>query len=275
MAKRENKKHVETYASVAELSAALRNAESLPEWGDYSCKTKSDSRQKDWAGETYNDAFTKLDLGDEDKAAKIKAQGEILAEPNTGYAPKIELSVRGCVPSVPNYLRGVPNNMMHIQREPMKFPVIDLYVDTAIYDGIDVNKVAKEAAVLANVITATEQVGVRVNLYAMCGAKGGEDRKYAMIVKIKEADSPLNLLNVGFSLCNRAFCRIIFLRWIETHVPEKIWSYGRPVSGKECQEWFNLDGIVFSIGDMVSHETTVEEVTERINEYINNQNNNF
>ena len=94
MAKRENKKHVATYASVAELSAALRNAESLPEWGDYSCKGKSDSRQKDWAGETYNDAFSKLDLGDEDKAAKIKAQGEILAFGTWVCSQCAELSVR-------------------------------------------------------------------------------------------------------------------------------------------------------------------------------------
>lgn len=257
------------YASVAELSAALRNGKKRSCW-DKSAFDADTGYSTEWFGETLQNAIRKLDVGDVDKAAKIKAEGEILAEPNSGFAPRIELGVYGCLPSIPNYLRGVPANMMRVRRDPRRMPVIDMYVECAIYDGIDTNKVTKAAARIANVIVATEQSGVRVNLYATCGSRdsSGDGSSYGICVKLKDADAPINLLNIAFCICNRAFCRCIFVRWMEFFVNKKIKNYGRPMTEAEIKNTFQFQGILFSIIELADYETSLESIAQKVNDYI-------
>ena len=199
------------YQSVAELSGALRDAQPLKVWRNSWERVRRDMSDKDckkFAGETFADAFELLDKGDSKRAAMIKAEGEILNEAQGGTMPKIEIGVYGCIPSVPNYLRGVPANMMRVVREPRRNPIIDVYVDT----GISWNTKLKDAAIatakIANVVTAVEMSGVRVNLYAVFGTKEDNDAA-GFCVKIKEANSPLNLLNIAFPMTNSAFCRVV------------------------------------------------------------------
>lgn len=262
-----------TYQSVAELSAALRTEKRCAAWQNDSIFDRSSEYLKRWCGELPEDAMKKLDTGDAELAKKIKAQGEILNEANGGTMPRIEVGVYGCIPSVPNYLRGVPANMMRVIREPRRNPVIDIYVENSINDGINTDKVAKKAAIIANVITATEMAGVRVNLYAVNTAHddSGDGKAYACIVKIKDAQSPLNLLNISFPVCNRAMHRSIFLAWLERHSETRLDGYGRPMRGEETKNTFNLDGVVLSIRDMVDNYWTISEVTNKINEYLKNK----
>lgn len=256
------------YQSVAELSAALDTMPIKEAWKKDTIFSNTEKWLKDWCGETPTDARKKFDTGDIDNARKIKAEGEILNEAKGGMMPKIELGVYGCIPSVPNYLRGVPTNMMRVVREPRRNPVIDIFVENSIYDGIDTKKVAQKAAIIANVITATEMAGVRVNLWTVNTADDCSGDKYACIVKIKDAQSPLNLLNIAFPCCNRAMHRSIFLMWLERMSDKRLSGYGRPMKGKEVEKEFNLDGVVLSMRDMVDNGWGIENVTNKINEYL-------
>lgn len=260
-----------SYESVKQLATELRDAKQCKVWEEDSLFERGEDFQRSWCGETLRDAFSLLDTGDAKRAAKIKAQGEILAENTTGKMPQIVTSVQGCIPNVPNYLRGVPNNMMRVIKEPRLKPIIDLYVDSTIYDGISVDEVARKAAIIANVITATELEGVRVNLYATCGVQDTyrDNKCYGICVKIKDADSPLNLLNVAFSICNRAFCRAIFCRWMECNISShRMEGYGRPMKGEAVKNEFKLDGLLLSIRDLVDKHAGLEDVTKMMNEYL-------
>lgn len=261
----------EQYGSVLELSDTLSKNKSYKVWEAHSpFTTMSVERLKSWAGETYEDSMKYLATGDADKAKKIKAQGEILAEATTGKIPRIEVAVQGCIPCVPNYLRGVPTNMLKIKREHTQKPVIDMYVDCTIYDGIDTDEVAKAGAKIANVITATEMAGVRVNLYAICGVSKKDDQM-SMCVRIKDANSPLNLLNVAYAICNRAFCRCTFLKWMEIKSKKYIKLYGSPMSINRIKQTFGLDGVCLSMIDIVNADSSIEEITKQVNEYLANQ----
>ena len=154
------------------------------------------------------------------------------------------------------------------KKEPRRNPVIDIFVENSIYDGIDTKKVAQKAAIIANVITATEMAGVRVNLWTVNTADDWSGDKYACIVKIKDAQSPLNLLNIAFPCCNRAMHRSIFLMWLERMSDKRLSGYGRPMKGKEVEKEFNLDGVVLSMRDMVDNGWGIENVTNKINEYL-------
>lgn len=261
------------YNSIPELYDHIRTAKRNKAWEGDSIFDNDESYLKSWCGELPDEAMEKFFKGDADAAKKIKAQGEILNEAQGGTMPKIEIGVYGCIPSVPNYLRGVPANMMRVVREPRRNPVIDIYVENSIYDRIDTDKVAEKAAIIANVIYATEMAGVRVNLYAVNTSHDHHDtgKAYAMVVKIKDADAPLNLLNMAFAVCNKAMHRNIFFAWLERHANNRVYGYGRPMRGNEISPTFGIDGIVLSIRDMVDNCWGIDQVTRKINEYLKNK----
>ena len=261
------------YESVAELYNALRNAEPLKVWKESRellPKTISDEACKKFAGCTFNEAFELLDKGDAKRATMIKAEGEILNEAQGGTMPKIEVGVYGCIPSVPNYLRGVPTNMMRVVREPRHNPIIDVYVDTGISYNIKCKQAASAAAKIANVITAVEMSGVRVNLYAVFGARDNEDA-VGFAVKVKEASSPLNLLNIAFPMCNPAFCRVVSLHWQDCN-SEYVWhGHGNLMSAKKIADTFGLDGLTLSVQETVMYGYSIETIARKFNEYLKNK----
>ena len=262
---------IDRFESVQDFAHNIEYGTIQEEWRYSSLFKNSEDYLKRWCGETPEKAIEKLRLGDAEKAEKIKAQGDILNEKYGGFAPKIEVGVYGCIPSVPNYLRGVPANMMRVVRQPRRNPVIDMYVESSIYDGIDVDKVAEKAAIIANCITKTEMEGVRVNLYVVNTANDHDDgNTYATCVKVKDAQAPLNLLNIAFAVTNRAMCRSCFLKWLEQNVNKSISGHGYPMRGDEAREALKLDGVLLSIRDMVDKNLGIESVVNEINKYLKN-----
>lgn len=260
-------KNIVEYKSVAALTAALIDAEPNKCWGSYAIKAKNDNNTR-WSGEKFADAFEKLSCGDQANAAKIKAQGDIIAKGKGKGVPQFELSVRGCLPSVPNYLRGVPKNMLNVRREPRHKPVIDMFIDSGIYDGIDTDKVAAFTARLANVIAAVERAGVRINLYSACIGQNKKD-VYGYVVKIKEASSPLNLLNIAFPIMNRAMCRVVFLHWMDVNIDHVIYGHGCVTSGSDVKKNIGREGVYFSTHEDLN--MSIESIAMRVNEYLNNK----
>lgn len=256
------------FNSIAEFAASLAN-EPQPNWRN-TCEdisSWSESRQREWAGASLREASDILVKGDAEAAAKIKAEGNIIAKKRGTGAPNLETSVVGCVPCVPNYLRGIPKTMLKIDRKYPKKPVIDVYVDTTIWDGIDLSRLAEAAAKIANVIAATERAGIRINLYAMCGCKR-DGHHAALFVKIKDSRAPLNLLNIAFPLTHRAFCRMCFLRWHHGASNKRFSNNGSVMSGNEIRNTFGVKGVLLSTSDIVRYGTSVDSIATTINSYI-------
>ena len=228
------------FESTAEL-ADTTSLEPLECWkGTSECVgEKSESYQKSWGGATLAECREYLHSGDPVAAAKIKAEGDIIAKKQGEGAPNLESGVYGCVPCVPNYLRGVPKNMLRVDRKYPRKPVIDIYVDTAIWDGVNLDRLAEAAAKVANVVTATERAGVRVNLYALVCAqmkkKGDYPDYLGFSVRVKDSRAPLNLLNIAFSLTNRALCRMVFCHWETCVFKRHVKGNGAVMSGYDVQ----------------------------------------
>lgn len=260
------------YKSVAELSATLDgdviNANSKKGQG---ISFYSERRLNEFAGvNSIAEARKLLSFGDADAAAKIRAEGEII-KPQEEHKPVLKTSVVGCLPNVPNYLRGVPCQMYQIKSNSRKKPIINIYVECTIYDGINETELAEKCAVLANTIAAVELTGYRVNLFAICATTNNKNTA-GICVNIKEADAPLNLLNVAFPLTNKAFCRAIFLRWIDTNIKQSLKysfsNYGCVVNSSRAQSLFNADGLFLSMVDLVRQDTTQEKLENIVNKYI-------
>lgn len=262
-------KYIEKFESVSKMADALKDKQAAATWKGYYETRQRAATYSEWHGDSFEGAFEKLQFGDAESAAKIKAQGDILNRENRGAKPQMINAVVGCVPNVPNFLRGVPTQMIQVKREPKKNPVIDVYVDTGIWDGCDLDEAAMAAAKIASVITATENAGVRVNLYAIMGVQKDLQNHACVMVKIKESSAPLNLLNIAFPLLNRAFCRVVGLHWLECTITRKYWSgHGRVMNGSVVKREFELNGLVLSMRDTILNNISVEELAKKINEHI-------
>lgn len=266
-----------TYNSVAELSAALSgkviNEYTAKYNRDFASGTEREN--KSFAGVSgLAEAQKLLVYGDAKAAQKIKAVGDFKA-PEKENKPILTTGVVGCLPHIPNYLRGVPNSMMQIKSNARKKPIINIFVECTINDGINTTELAKKCAIIANSIAAIELNGYRINLNAICGS-GNSRNKAGFCVNIKKADAPLNLLNIAFPLTNKAFCRAIYLRWADTNVKSPLdssWAvYGSILDKSEIKKKLNIDGLFISMVELVRHDTTQKELEKEINKYLSENN---
>lgn len=266
-------KTMKFYNSVADFSAAL-NGEIINTYckRGYGVSTWSKYSMKYWTGvESIVAAKELLLKGDVINAAKIRAEGEII-KPREEHNPILKTAVVGCLPNVPNYLRGVPAQMYQIKNNSRKRPIIDIYIEVTVADSTDLTKLAQKAAVISNAIAATELSGYRVNLFAVYGIRNPKYDYAGFCVNIKEADSPLNLLNIAFPLLNPAFPFILGADWIDKNVKTSMRSgryvYGYVLRSEEIQREFGIDGLFFSLREMIRKNDNTESVCKKINEYI-------
>lgn len=261
------------YNSVADFFAALngdiintycKRGHGISTWNKYSLKS--------WAGvESIAEAKELLLKGDAINAAKIRAEGEII-KPREDHNPILKSAVVGCLPNVPNYLRGVPAQMFQLKNNSRKRPIIDIYIEVTVADSTNLTKLAQKAAVISNAIAATELSGYRVNLFAVYGVKNPKGYCAGFCVNIKEADSPLNLLNIAFPLLNPAFSVVLGADWVDKNIKTSmrngIYVYGCVLRSNEIEKEFGINGLFFSLRKMIYEDDNTDSVCKKINEYL-------
>lgn len=185
--------------------------------------------------DSYNEADGLLNLGDGSNLTKLKNVNIKDVMHTNDYAKnmlKVEKQVCGCLPNIPLYLIGAPNNMLNFKRTPVKSKVLNLVINTSISCDVSGDDIITAGSNVASIVKELEKNGIRVNLYVSCFSSAGNDF-VGMLVNIKKSSSPLNMLNIAYPLINPSMVRRHFLRYIET-CPVKISSryvkgYGRPV----------------------------------------------
>lgn len=261
------------YNSVADFSAALngevintycKRGHGASTWGKYLLKSLA-------GVESIDETKELLLKGDAINAAKIRAEGEII-KPQEEHNPILKTAVVGCLPNVPNFLRGVPAQMYQIKNNSRKRPIINIYIEVTVADSTNLTKLAQKAAVISNAIAATELSGYRVNLFVAYGIKNPKGYCAGFCVNIKEADSPLNLLNIAFPLLNPAFSIVLGADWVDKNIKTSM-KYGRYVYGcvlhsNEIQKEFGINGLFFSLRKMINDDDNTESVCRKINEYL-------
>lgn len=261
------KNYISRYNSVAEFSATL-HGEPLENDNTFmwnNCTWKNVSGYK-----SFTEIEELLVNGDFANAQKITAAGEITPPP-ISVTPQLRSAVVGCIPNVPNYLRGVPTSMYQIKSNKRQRPIINIYIDCGVHDYVDTKKLAEKSNYLANAIAATELVGYRVNLFALCVGQNSAKQKYGFSLNIKEADAPLNVLNIAFPLLNKAFCRGSFFRWADVNVPFKTnWgstSYGRTLAENETKEAFAIkdNEILIKLSSLADYDRSQSYILGLIN----------
>lgn len=185
---------------------------------------------------SFSEAEKLLLSGDNANLNKLKSVNVKSLSHSNEYTKnmlKIEKNVCGCLPNIPLYLIGTPNNMLNFKRSKVKNKVLNLVVNAGVTYDVECEQIIEAGANIASIIKKLERNNIRVNLYVSFFTKTRGNDYLGVLINIKKSSAPLNMLNISYPLINPSMLRRHFLRYVET-VPAKIdksivKTYGQPV----------------------------------------------
>ncbi|MBD5306080.1 MAG: hypothetical protein HDS14_00405 [Bacteroides sp.] len=156
---------------------------------------------------------------------------------------RLTLSYVGAVPCVPAYLSGSPRNMIAIKKQSARRPVVTIVYNAAVGGSVEASDIMTTAAKLFNVIRGLELGGVSVELYAGSFSVSGNDN-VNLLVKVKSASQPLNLLTMCYPVVHPSFNRRHKFAFIER-------------SGLSCENWGDYGGSLTDIAEMTKRASAL------------------
>ena len=218
--------NISYYDTIDELTNHLEETQSLryndAEEGDY-----------DFTGtKSFKEAINLCKYGDEELRKYIYEQN--LKFDNVDTCNKVRRStindVVGFMPNVPNYVMGVPVNMIRDNRTMINSKILNVYINVAAPWYIDKDDIKKTAAKYVCAINKLEEEGYRCNIYVGSAGKNGSIKKNLLIVKIKSDKEPMNLAKMAFPLCHPSMLRRLKFKWMEIIPIDFGCGYGQPIS---------------------------------------------
>lgn len=174
-------------------------------------------QDKFYGGISFKEALKRLLNGDEELAKdinNIKIDG-IVAEKLTF---KYINDIQGVIPNVPNFLMGLPQSMVRIQRTKIKSSqkILNLVFDISVSCTITKEEYMQVSKLFLDVIDKVEKMGYRCNLY-IAAVSVSESEKFmnTFLIKLKNSDELFNRYKCSFVLGHMSMFRRIMFRLIE------------------------------------------------------------
>ena len=207
----DNLKNISYFETIDEYTNFLEESKSL-RYGD------SDNNDYKFSGtKSLKEALELCKYGDEDLRKYIYEQN--LKFDNVDSLNKVRRStvndVVGFMPNVPNYIIGIPTNMIRDNRTMINSKVLNIFINISAAWYVNKDDIKQNAAKYVCAINRLEEEGYRCNVYAGSAGERG-DRKNLLIVKIKSDKEPMNLAKMAFPLCHPSMLRRLKFKWIET-----------------------------------------------------------
>lgn len=204
-------KNVSYFETIDEYVNFLEESESM-RYGD------SDSSDYNFTGtHSLKEALELCKYGDENLRSYIYEQN--LQFDNVDCLNKVRRStvndVVGFIPNVPNYVLGIPTNMIRDNRTMINSKVLNVFINVSAAWHINKEDIKRNAAKYVCAINRLEEEGYRCNVYAGSAGERG-DRQNLLVVKIKSDKEPMNLAKMAFPLCHPSMLRRLKFKWMET-----------------------------------------------------------
>ena len=117
--------------------------------------------------------------------------------------------------SLGRYLANSPACMIRQTKVKREKPTTTIVYNSSIGCDTGVNEVIKVNSILLSAIKIIEQKGIKVNLYVV-SASILASQKAAVLVKVKDTKTPINLQTMSYILTHPSYHRRHFFRWKET-----------------------------------------------------------
>lgn len=218
-------KNVSYFETIDEYTNFLEESESM-RYGS------SDDGDYNFTGtHSLKEALELCKYGDEDLRKYIYEQN--LKFDNVDSLNKVRRStvndVAGFMPNVPNYVLGIPTNMIRDNRTMISSKVLNVFINISAAWHVNKEDIKRNAAKYVCAINRLEEEGYRCNVYAGSAGERG-DRKNLLVVKIKSDKEPMNLAKMAFPLCHPSMLRRLKFKWMET-IPIDFGSgYGQSIT---------------------------------------------
>lgn len=198
-----------------------------------------------WYGSaSYDEAVARITKGDDDLAKKLKGSEKLdIHVPSTGVRKKIVTRVAGFAPHVPNFLAGVPNNMLWCEEQKVNKKVITVIYGCNTWSSSSASEIARVSARVVSCIMSLERKGYRVQLYASNCATNGQ-RKCGFITKLKDAGQHIDVLKMAFPLLSASWNRRFGFRYREMcgwH------SMGSSMSGNNLRNYLKENNVAYDV----------------------------
>lgn len=223
--------YVEFFDSLQSFSETINSRPTNKPFKDYYGDSPLSMREGDWhtkfsGTESFAEADKLMLKGDYESLKKLKEVNLPTAiKRDSVYKTQVRKSVCGSLPNVPLYLRGVPTNMLDFRKTKVPGRTVNMIVNNAVNSGESAENIARAGALIAASVKDIEEKGIRVNLYIVKTLKGESSKdKIALVIRLKKAESPLNMLNIAYALINPSFNRRHCFRFLETIPVKKIES---------------------------------------------------
>lgn len=230
-----------------------------------------DTYDPTWYGSnSYEDAKIRITRGD-DKLAKMLRGSEKLDihMPSMGTRKRMVTRVTGFAPHVPNFLAGVPNQMIWVEEQKCAKKVLTVIYGCNTRGNESADTIAKVSARVVSCIMSLERKGYRINLYASNVANNGSSRT-GFITKLKDSGQHIDVLKMAFPLLSASWNRRFGFRFREMCG----WNdMGCSLYGYDLRQWLDDNKVKYDVGlsfyDAKSI-TTVEELEKLFTKNIKN-----
>lgn len=213
---------VERFDSVTAFWAGIKGKASQPAFAGREVSQQiSDFRDAFTGTHTFEEATGLLLEGDRQNADKV-LRSVMAIKRQVGKETKrqrVGTGVVGFAPNVPNFLAGVPRNMITATPSKRKDKIINLVYNIGAACTIEKEILQQAVINLAGAIVALEAGGARVQVFANWTVyetkRGGGKHFTSLFVKIKNASQPLDVLKMVYPLGHPSMLRRHAFMWME------------------------------------------------------------
>lgn len=255
------------FNSINEMVSYLDNAEVSTTFKGQWLSSQSQGDPEDNGYNTYEESREKILHGDALLAKKLRGTEKLdINIPCTGTKKKMCTGVAGFMPHVPNFLAGVPNNMIFVQEKKVKQPIITIVYNIGCLAKSSGELVMKVSARIMSAIMSAERKGYRVNLYVASAQTSGRNEACGMLVKIKDSGQHIDTLKMALPMISPAMNRRFGFRFRETMEGlgySWVDYYGSSMGTWETQQFLDRQGVKYDVCiafESVKHINSVEEL---------------
>lgn len=142
---------------------------------------------------------------------KLQNRIEMTAK-GEGVKTAFRNDVVGFAPVVPLAMMGVPNSMVNTYRKPIRNKVLNIYYDRTALANRSQRQIEDTAVKFVSTLIDLEMQGYRFNLTVVKTQADSKDADMLML-KIKDANAPLDLQRMTYPLVHTAFARVTCWDW--------------------------------------------------------------
>lgn len=267
------------YDSVLRFTSYLEQGETQEafKW-HHAALEENDFRDEFTGTHSFGAAQTLMEEGDKDIQARLEKAG--VAKTRTKIAKmmpkrKVFADVVGFMPHIPNFIAGVPTQMINCQEHYEPARVVDIYYNCSAGCGVDADDLILASSKFMSACMILEaKANIRLNIFVVEVAKSGH-QAIAPTIRIKTAGQQFNTLKMAYPMCHPSMLRRHMFRWLEvTPGLAAHWEsgYGIVVSNnKTATEMLRAEKV--QVDSMQNYYSccgkTVDEILQQIEEDIN------